>query len=372
MRIEKRKKSDVYGLQLEANRTQQEHEKGREFYGSDIDWERTNRNVHLIYSEKWISEIKKQMENAHLNRKPRKDAIYMLDGIYTASKEWFENASNDDIQRFFTDCLEFHRKEYGEPFNAVIHYDETTPHMHIASVPLIEDEKGYHLSADRIMGNRTQYSKRQDRFWEEIGKPRGLERGEIKKDALEKKVHQTAREYNLKKLEHETLEAESKLQRRLEQTEELGEGIKHDIEKQEKRLFRSKDKTVTLSAAEVEQLTHDINTISYKTTEYYNQDRQHQAERAKLEKEKLAFSKEKAAFEKQKEDYEAEVLRIAKPRIQHARNELEQQYRTQIEDLTLENNLMWQFIQEHDYQAYMNYLSERERKHKEQEWEWEY
>ena len=36
MRIEKRKRAALYGLQIEANRTAADHEKGRDFAASDI------------------------------------------------------------------------------------------------------------------------------------------------------------------------------------------------------------------------------------------------------------------------------------------------------------------------------------------------
>ena len=51
-RTEKRTRSSVYGLQIEANRTQDDHLKGREFHGSDIDWSKTNNNVFLIKNVK--------------------------------------------------------------------------------------------------------------------------------------------------------------------------------------------------------------------------------------------------------------------------------------------------------------------------------
>ena len=41
MRIEKRRRSAVRGLQIEANRTREEHERGRDFDKSDIDWNLT-------------------------------------------------------------------------------------------------------------------------------------------------------------------------------------------------------------------------------------------------------------------------------------------------------------------------------------------
>ena len=48
MRVEKRKRASLYGLQLEANRTAADHEKGRDFAASDIQWELTPFNFFLV------------------------------------------------------------------------------------------------------------------------------------------------------------------------------------------------------------------------------------------------------------------------------------------------------------------------------------
>ena len=49
MRIEKRRRGAVRGLQIEANRTREEHERGRDFDKSDIDWTKDVDNINTIY-----------------------------------------------------------------------------------------------------------------------------------------------------------------------------------------------------------------------------------------------------------------------------------------------------------------------------------
>lgn len=62
----------------------------------------------------------------------------------------------------------------------MIHFDEKIPRLTCQSLPLIQDEHGQtRLSARDIMGNRADYRKRLDQFYEEVGKVRGLERDEI-------------------------------------------------------------------------------------------------------------------------------------------------------------------------------------------------
>ena len=65
-RVEKRKKSAVFGLQIEANRTVADHEKGRNFDKSDIDWERTKLNQHFkgLHCENWSEGISQELKKA--------------------------------------------------------------------------------------------------------------------------------------------------------------------------------------------------------------------------------------------------------------------------------------------------------------------
>ena len=85
MRVEKRGRADVYGIQLEANRTEEQHEKGLEFDKSDIDWGKTDDNIFLVQTEQWNKEITK----------------VLLDGLFTASPEFFANKSDDEIKKYF-------------------------------------------------------------------------------------------------------------------------------------------------------------------------------------------------------------------------------------------------------------------------------
>lgn len=200
MNVDKQGRAAVYGLQIEANR---EKDDKHEFDLSDIDRERTDQNYYLKKTKSWNREITKQIKEAGL--KERKDSVVMITGVYTASPEFFEKCSREEMEKYFQDCLAFHIKEFCQGneqrlLNAVIHLDETTPHMQVASVPILEDEKGLHLSAKIIMGNRSTYRLRQDRFFEEVGKKYDLERGE-RRDPTQTKEHTTKREWQIAKQE---------------------------------------------------------------------------------------------------------------------------------------------------------------------------
>lgn len=231
MNVDKQGRAAVYGLQIEANR---EKDDRREFDLSDIDRERTDQNYYLKKTVSWNREITKQIKNAGL--KERKDAVVLITGVYTASPEFFEKCSREEMEKYFQDCLAFHIKEYCQGneqrlLNAVVHLDENTPHMQVASVPILEDEKGLHLSAKIIMGNRSTYRLRQDRFFEEVGKKYDLERGE-RRDPTQTKEHTTKREWQLAKQEEQlqdTLEKTLEAQKDLENTNQQLEIAKEEI-----------------------------------------------------------------------------------------------------------------------------------------------
>lgn len=235
MNVDKQKRSAIYGLQAEANRQPND---GREFDNSDIDNSRTSDNVFLRQCDSWNREITEQIKSAGVRE--RKDSIVGITGVYTASEEWFRTHSKKEWMAYFSDCLAFHDKTYGRCINAVVHLDEDVPHMQCISVPLLQDERGWHLSAKLIMGNRADYQKRQDQFFEEVGSRYGMDRG-IKRDAAEIKRHTTKREWQLatqgqelQQIRDQTAAAEKHLveiNRQLAETERRLESKKISLEK---------------------------------------------------------------------------------------------------------------------------------------------
>ena len=255
MRVEKRGRADVYGIQLEANRTVEQHEKGLDFDKSDIDWNKTRDNIFLIQTEKWNKEITKVTKRieTETRKKTRKDAVVLLDGLFTASPEFFEGKKTQEIKKYFEDCLDFYVKEYCQGdetrvLNAVIHLDEATPHMQVASIPVYTSESGNRLNAKIIMGNKTDYRKRQDRFFDAVSCKYGLERGEPA-SAINDKVHTTKREWQAATQE-ETIEKNNKV---------LAEQKKEYIDTQ-KKLQDTADKIDLLTTEVVENLK--VNKVS--------------------------------------------------------------------------------------------------------------
>ena len=199
MRTEKRKRTDLGGIQRENTRTATEYN-NKVTPGMDI------FNVVLKESSNWLQDINSEIQAA--GAKPRSNSVLALDTIYTASPEFFQGKTNQQNDDFFKDCLQFHENHFGHIISAVIHYDETTPHLHIISVPLTEDGR---LSARDVIGNKAKMSKTQDAFFEQVGRGYGLERG-IHMDGQEKKQHISAQEHELREIRQEIARAQEELE----------------------------------------------------------------------------------------------------------------------------------------------------------------
>lgn len=190
MRTEKRKRTDIGGIQKENTRTATEYN-NKVSPGMDI------FNVTLKESNNWLQDIDNEIKAA--GAKTRANSVLALDTLYTASPDFFQGKTNQQNDDFFKDCLQFHQEHFGHIISAVIHYDETTPHLHVVSVPLTKDGR---LSARDVIGNKSKMSKTQDSFFEQVGRGYGLERG-IHMDGQEKKQHISAQEHELREIKQE-------------------------------------------------------------------------------------------------------------------------------------------------------------------------
>lgn len=234
MRTEKRKRTDLGGIQRENTRTATEYN-NKVAPGMDI------FNVTLKESSNWLQDINKEIQAA--GAKTRANSVLALDTLYTASPEFFQGKTNEENDRFFRDCLKFHENHFGHIISAVVHYDETTPHLHVISVPLTKDGR---LSARDVIGNKSKMSKTQDSFFEQVGRGYGLERG-IHMDGQEKKQHISAQEHELHEIKQQIAREQEKL-----------EAIEHSEETARTRAQEFKQKTAELQK-QIEQLQEERN-----------------------------------------------------------------------------------------------------------------
>lgn len=175
--------------------SQNHNERNNQNYSNqDIDLEKTKDNYHLVESENYSHDTEKIIKENYAGTKNiRKDAVKNVEVIFTSDKDFFDKLSPEDERKFFEKSLEFSQEYFGEKniFSAVVHKDETTPHMHLNFVPITKDGK---LSAKEVIGNRKDLEKMQDKYFEKISKhfPE-LERG--KKKSETNAIHTELREY---------------------------------------------------------------------------------------------------------------------------------------------------------------------------------
>lgn len=234
MRTEKRKRTDLGGIQRENTRTATEYN-NKVSPGMDI------FNVTLKESSNWLQDIDNEIKAA--GAKTRSNSVLALDTIYTASPDFFTGKNNTENDRFFRDCLKFHESHFGHIISAVVHYDETTPHLHVISVPLTKDNR---LSARDVIGNKSKMSKTQDAFFEQVGRDYGLERG-IHMDGQEKKEHISAQEHELREIKRQITKGQEEL-----------EAIEHSEESARIRAQEFKQKAAELQK-QIEQLQEERN-----------------------------------------------------------------------------------------------------------------
>lgn len=339
-RVEKRGRQAVGGLQAEANRDAG-HKKN--FNGSDIDWSRTQENVRLISSDNWLKDINKTIADAGVEH-VRKDAIVMLDGLYTASPEFFKGISYEEQIKYFKDCLQFHIDTYchGDTSlvkNAVIHYDETTPHMQVCSVPITEDGR---LSAKDVMGNKAQYHRRQDAFYEQVTKEYNLERGDVQEHGRNRK-HRDQMEYKAEQAELKAKEVLAELPKVEQEIKSAQEDLGKTLELKEK-------------AARVKIPFRDKNLITYhknalESIKAIGREAQKHMEEARIETRSIA-GREEAVKAKEQE---------IEPLHQKARQIMEKAdgYLKNVEDLIVETA---RDVVKEAVQAVEPALSEREKR----------
>lgn len=122
--------------------------------------------------------------------KVRKDSVRAIHFVLTASPDFFENASKEQFKKWQEANTDWLKEKYGEAnlVSAVLHLDETTPHIHAHVVPITDDGR---LSAkDLIGGTRDKHRKLQTDYAETM-KQFGLKRGSEKSIAK----HQDIKEY---------------------------------------------------------------------------------------------------------------------------------------------------------------------------------
>lgn len=156
-------KTGARGLQRHNERKQ-----GQKHSNKNIDDSRTADNVWLTPDDgrTFNERIESILEaNYTGKRKPRSDAVKMCEITVQIGGDLAENGTEEEQIEALMESFEELKETYGEKniVSAVIHVDETTPHLHFDFVPITK--KGG-LSAREVIGDRAQMRKTQARFLE--------------------------------------------------------------------------------------------------------------------------------------------------------------------------------------------------------------
>ena len=187
--MEKYHKTDIIGVEQENERD--------ENYQADnpqIDPTRTRQNYNIIKRQRSYTQfINDKIAALDLPTKVRKDAVLMCSFVVGSDRAFFKNLSAREQQQFFVGCTRFFAERYGEDniISAVVHMDETTPHLHLNLIPIADGR----LSAKTLFGRKELQSLQTD-FHAAVGRKWNLQRGREGSQAK----HLSTAEFKAKKI----------------------------------------------------------------------------------------------------------------------------------------------------------------------------
>ena len=133
--LKKNTRGSVKGLSIHFERKTDNHS------NEEIDVSRSYLNQDLMQDNSdMISRFDERLENVYCMK--REDVKALGTWVVTLPDE-LKNESQNNQNKFFEETKEFLDERYGKEnaVCAVVHYDETTPHLHYAFIPVTFDEK---------------------------------------------------------------------------------------------------------------------------------------------------------------------------------------------------------------------------------------
>ena len=238
--MKKYQRDAIVGIERENERDETYRSKSN----PQIDCERTPHNYHFIKpDDTYTAFINQRIKDLAPKRKVKDDAVLMCSFIVGASPDFFKGKDKNDTYAFFFECTGFFAGRYGREniISAVVHLDETTPHMHLNLMPVLDGR----LCAKQLFDRKELRSIQTD-LHNDVGKHWGLERGKEGSTA----EHLDTVEFKLKKMK----EAATKAERQADEAENRqvhAEEATQALEEKQKQL--QQDTAPLQAAAEVLQ-----------------------------------------------------------------------------------------------------------------------
>ena len=339
--MEKYKRGDIKRLQVHNQREKEIKT------NPDIDKNRTKLNVDLANEENIIytEKINKIIEDAGVTRKIQDDATLMCEFIISSDQVFFKEKSREESLKFFQSSLGWFEERYGKQniIAASVHYDETTPHMHLSLVPVTnnvrkrvknKDEKIIRVQAETdksrlsaaTLFDKKELKEIQKSFYIDVGSKFGLERGE----EGSKTEHLSVKDYKIQESKKKISQLESENMKNIKELE-----IKNGTVKILRGSVVEKSKALDKLS---EQLKNDDEHSSDLSEEIKNKDEiiAKLYEEIKIKDESLTALEEKNT--KEKERLEAEFAKehnYYDKEFQNERNELNEKIKTKDKELAI-------------------------------------
>lgn len=151
----------------------------------NADSSRSHLNKTLVGDNNIVSKIKTKLDE-HGIKKLRKNGVLALEFVLTFSPEFvfqndkrqYRSDAKERVNRWVKRSLAWAKCEYGTNLiSAVIHLDESTPHIHLCVLPIKAKRNGkYGLCARDLTGGKAKLQAMQDSYHNEM-KSLGLQRG---------------------------------------------------------------------------------------------------------------------------------------------------------------------------------------------------
>ena len=221
----------------------------------DIDNGRTHLNFYCKKNEQtYIKEFDRIKKEYDLKGHIRSNSIILCEMMITSDNEFFDKIGLEETKRYFKESYKFvcNYKNLGEKYivSAVVHLDETTPHMHLIYIPVIHTKDKEGKEIDKICCRDfwkgiDSYRQLQNAFFKYItSKGFKLERGL----AVEETGAKHEKIENLKKITNfeNTKKVLDNIKLELPETPDLNDIkiIKLNREKVENEIVKPKDKLI--------------------------------------------------------------------------------------------------------------------------------
>ena len=137
----------------------------------------TRTHLNTIVTGKTTTEIVARIKEKTDPIIRRKDAVRVVEFLIGGSNEALNSKTEGAQNRYFADSMKWIGNRFGGTENivmAVIHRDETTPHVQLLLTPILNGK----LNAKELIGGPKGLRELHDAFDAEVGKKHGLRRGE--------------------------------------------------------------------------------------------------------------------------------------------------------------------------------------------------